>query len=155
MWGPDEDSSSSYIRELCNLVESIEYEVERGTLQNAELFMFTDNSTAEAAYYRGSSKNKKLFELVLRSRRLEMTAGLRIHVIHISGKRMIGHGADGLSRGNLTEGVMAGQNFLDFFPLERPVLDRSPILLDAPLLVSLRWKGRFPATCTGPNGSTY
>jgi hypothetical protein len=78
--------------------------------------MFTDNSTAEAAYHQGSSKNKSLFELVLGLRWLEMMAGLKIYVIHISGKRMIGHGTDGLSRGNLTEGVMAGQNFLECFP---------------------------------------
>jgi hypothetical protein len=129
VWSPDEDSSSSNFRELRNLVESIEHEVERGRLRNAELFMFTDNSTAEAAYHKGSSSNKRLFELVLRLRRLEMTAGLKIYVIHISGKRMIGHGTDGLSRGNLTEGVMAGQNFLDFFPLEQTVLDRSPDVL--------------------------
>jgi hypothetical protein len=65
IWGSDEDDALSNFRELQNLVESIEYEVKRGHLRNAELFMFTDNSTAEVAYYQGLSKNKKLFELVL------------------------------------------------------------------------------------------
>jgi hypothetical protein len=59
-----------------------------------------------------------------------MTAGLEIYVIHISGKRMIGHGTNGLSRGNLTEGVMVGMNFLEFFPLEKTALEQSPELLE-------------------------
>jgi hypothetical protein len=42
-----------------------EERLERGKLRNAELFMFTDSSTAEAAYHKGSSSNKKLFELAL------------------------------------------------------------------------------------------
>jgi hypothetical protein len=79
--------------------------------------MFTDNSTAEAAFYRGSLSNKLLFELVLRLKKLEMTAGLKIRLIHISGLRMIADGVDGLSPGSLTEGVMSGIPFLNFFPL--------------------------------------
>jgi hypothetical protein len=105
VWGSDKDNASSNFRELRNLVESIEYEVKRGKLQNAELFMFTDNSTAKTAYHRGPSKYKRLFELVLRLRRLEMTASLKIYVIYISGKRMIGHGTDGLSRGTRPDAV--------------------------------------------------
>jgi len=35
-----------------------------------------------------------------------------IHVIHVSGKRMIAQGTDGVSRGFLMEGVMAGDDML-------------------------------------------
>ena len=43
---------------------------------NAEFFLFTDNSTAENSFYRGSSKSKLLHELVLRLRKLEMDFNL-------------------------------------------------------------------------------
>jgi hypothetical protein len=59
-----------------------------------------------------------------------MKAGLKIYVLHISGKRMIGQGTDGLSWGNLTQGVMVGQNFLEFSPLEKTALEQSPMLLE-------------------------
>jgi hypothetical protein len=130
VWGSDVDDASSNFRELRNVVESIEDQVIEGRLKQAELFMFTDNSTAEAAFYRGSSSNKALFELVLRLKKLEMSAGVKIHLIHISGRRMIADGVDGLSRGCLTEGVMAGIPFLDFFPLNETAFERSPTLLE-------------------------
>jgi hypothetical protein len=130
VWGSDSDDVSSNFRELRNVVEGIEEEVEEGRLKEAELFMFTDNSTAEAAFHRGTSSNKELFELVLRLKKLEMTAGLKIHMIHISGKRMIGTGIDGLSRGSLTEGVMSGIPFLKFFPLNETAFQRAPKLME-------------------------
>jgi hypothetical protein len=92
--------------------------------------MFTDNYTAEAAFYRSSSSNKDRFKLVLHLKKLEMTAGLKINLIHIAGWHMIADDVDGLSRGCLTEGVMAGVPFLDFFPLNETAFDRSPRLLE-------------------------
>ena len=85
VWGSHEDEESSNYRELQNVVEAIYDQVEKGWLQNLELFMFTDNSTAEAAFYRGTSSNPELFELVLRLKKLEMLAGLKIYLIHVSG----------------------------------------------------------------------
>jgi hypothetical protein len=90
--------------------------------------MMTDNSTAESCFYRGTSSSYKLFERVLRLRRLEMTAGLIIHVVHCAGTRMISQGTNGLSRGNLLEGVMKGDDFLSFVPLHLLALERSPDL---------------------------
>jgi hypothetical protein len=53
VWGKDcEDSLSNY-RELRNLVETLETEVEAGNLHNSGVFMMTDNSTAESCFYRG------------------------------------------------------------------------------------------------------
>ncbi len=52
-----------------------------------------------------------------------------IHVIHISGKRMIAQGTDGCSRGSLMEGVMAGEDMLTFVDLARSAMERSSRLL--------------------------
>jgi hypothetical protein len=62
-----------------------------------EVFMFTDNYVMKCAYFRGTSSSPILFDLLLRLRKLELHAGLKIHVIHIAGTRMISQGMDGLS----------------------------------------------------------
>ncbi len=49
-----------------------------------------------------------------------------IHVIHISGKRMIACGVDGLSRGDITEGIAAGITMDNFVPLHKDCCERSP-----------------------------
>jgi hypothetical protein len=72
VWGRDADNTSSNYRELRNMVESLEEAYRDAYLHNCEVFLFTDNSTAEGAYYRGNSPSRWLFELVLRLRRLEM-----------------------------------------------------------------------------------
>ena len=46
----------------------------------------------------GTSKSRKLFELVLRLKKLEVKYHIILHVMHVSGKRMIAQGTDGLSR---------------------------------------------------------
>jgi hypothetical protein len=124
VWGSNADNMSSNFQELRNIVESIKDQVAQGGLKNVELFMFTDNLMAESAFYRATFSSKKLlFELVLRLKKLEMSAGLRIHRIHISGHHMIYDGIDGLSRGCLMEGVMTGVPFLDFFPLNKTAFE--------------------------------
>jgi hypothetical protein len=132
VWGPDAEDASSNFRELCNLTEAIEYGVQTGRLKDCELFIFTDNTTAEAAYYKGNSDSRALFELVVRLRRLDMVGGLRLHVVHIAGTRMIASGVDGLSRGNLTEGLLlqpTPTSFCSFVPLHLSAIQRSPALL--------------------------
>ena len=129
LWGRDTDSLSSNFRELCNLVESIEEAVLLGELDGCELFVFTDNTTAEGGYYRGNSDNRVLFSLILRLRLLEMQYSLALHVIHVAGTRMIQQGTDGLSRGLLTDRVFANQPMSFHIPLHLSALDRSPSLL--------------------------
>ena len=48
------EASSNY-RELKNLVEGLEELVRSGRVKDAEVFLFTDNSTAEAVFYRGTA----------------------------------------------------------------------------------------------------
>jgi len=107
LWGWDADSASSNFKELCNLVDSIEDGVHCGELANSELFIFTDNTTAEGCYYHGNSDSWHLFGQILHLRQLEMHASLCLHVIHVAGTQMIHQGTDGLSRGILTDGVFA------------------------------------------------
>jgi hypothetical protein len=128
-WGSDEDMRSSNYRELRNLVDTLDACLQQGDLLNTEAFLFTDNGVAEAAYYKGNSDNRHLFDLVLRLRQLEMNGSLRLHVVHVSGTRMIAQGTDGLSRSYYTTGVMAGASMIDFIPLHLSAIDRSPSLL--------------------------
>eukprot|EP00956_Cyclotella_meneghiniana_P014553 scaffold21828_cov62-Cyclotella_meneghiniana.AAC.2 len=129
VWGADVDSDSSNFRELANLVEDTEIEARRGTLYRCEMFLFTDNSTAESAFYKGSSSSKKLHDQVLRLHKLTMDHSLMLHVIHVSGTRMISQGTDGCSRGVLMEGVMSGKDMLSYIDLDKTAVERSPDLL--------------------------
>ncbi len=98
-WSSDYVEHSSNFRELYNLVSAMEEAHTAGLLSNCELFMFTDNSTAESAYFKGSSTSPLLFDLVLRLQCLQMAGDLFIHVIHVAGTRIQAEGTDGLSRG--------------------------------------------------------
>ena len=54
-----------------------------------------------------------------------MENDLQIHVVHVSGLRMVLQGTDGLSRADLTTGVMGGERMESFIPLHLSALDRS------------------------------
>ena len=108
LWGEDMNLSSSNLRELKNLVDTLK-EMNKENQKFAEIFVFTDNSTVERAFFKGGSKSKQLHKLIVELRLLELERHWKIHFVHVAGTRMIEQGADGLSRGNLTEGVMAGK----------------------------------------------
>jgi hypothetical protein len=127
-WCDETSEESSNFRELKNLVDGLEQQIKAGRIVGAEVFLFTDNSTAEAVYYKGNSSSRKLFDLMLRLRKLEMDASLILHVVHVSGTRMIAEGGDGGSRGDLTQGVMSGKPILDYIPLHLSALEREPTL---------------------------
>ena len=124
-WDESMSYESSNLRELTNLVDTLEEMDSKHNLTGTEVFLFTDNSTSEAAFYNGSSKSEKLFDLVLRTKKLEMHRQTKFHIIHVSGERMKVQGSDGLSRGNLNVGVMAGKRMLDFVPIHMTALERS------------------------------
>jgi hypothetical protein len=88
VWGSDDETESSNYKEFENIVSTIEEAVKAGDLEDAVLFFFTDNSTVESALYKGNSKSRKLFELIVRFRKLQMLSGTHVHVSHVSGKRM-------------------------------------------------------------------
>jgi hypothetical protein len=147
LWGRDLSHQSSNFREMRNLVDMVDLElkddfpvledlvttvsnlVESDTLPSTEIFLFTDNSVAEGAFFRGTSSNPRLFSLILHLPHLEMHHSLRLHVVHISGKRMITQGTIGLSCGDLDAGVMRGEHMLSFIPLHLGVVERFAGLL--------------------------
>jgi hypothetical protein len=107
-WSQTMREESSNYQEFCNLVETVKSLARKGALQGHELFTFTDNSTSESAFFKGTSSYEKLFDLVLRLWKIEMEGNLFIHLIHVAGTRMIWTGVDGLSCGDRNAGVMAG-----------------------------------------------
>ena len=129
-WESDVDEESSNFREFENVVCALEEEAQKGNLDDAIIFMCTDNSTVEAGLAKGNSSSRKLFELVLRVRILEMKHRVAIVVTHVSGNRMKAQGTDGVSRGHLKEGVSAGEDMMSFIPLHLTALQRSPAMKD-------------------------
>ncbi len=59
-------------RELGSLVKLVASAVTKHDLRGYDIFIFTDNSTDEAAIWKGSSKTVQLFELVLELKVLEV-----------------------------------------------------------------------------------
>ena len=143
------------------MINAIKDAAERNLLKDTELFVFTDNVTAESAFFKGTSSSRKLFELMLSLHQLQMHTGIPLHVIHITGKRMISQGTDGLSRGITSERVMAGHSMLSFVPLHLNTLEcEGPSLeqwilswfegADPPMILSQEeWftKGHVYSTC--------
>ena len=78
------DEESSNWREFTNVVVFLESKAQEGLLDGCELFMFTDNSTTEGAFWKGTSPSPKLCELVLRLRKLEQQTGMILHIVHVS-----------------------------------------------------------------------
>ena len=130
IWGSDNDDKSSNYREMNNLVETVEEEAAGGHLAQAELWIFTDNSTSESCFYKGSSTSPLLHELILRLKRTEIECGFSLYFVHVAGTRMIAQGTDGLSRGMLLEGVLTGQPMLSYIELARNAVERYPPLLE-------------------------
>lgn len=128
VWGSDDEEESSNYKELENVVSTIEEEGLTGNLNQSVMFFFTDNSTVEAALSKGNSTSRKLFDLVVRFRKLQFAHGNQVVVSHVSGKRMVAQGTDGVSRGNLMEGVGGGLDLMSFVPLHLTALERHPPL---------------------------
>jgi hypothetical protein len=119
-WDGQLSSESSNFREGYNLVLRLEELLKSGKVkEGTELWLFTDNAVSESAFNKGSSKSKLLHGLCARVRKAEMGHSLHVHVVWIAGTRMISQGTDGLSRGDLTSGVMAGDDFLSHIPLDK------------------------------------
>jgi len=148
LWTAKEEEESSNYKELKNLVDTVSEEAGAGRLCDCKFFLFTDNSTMEGCFYLGNSKSHHLHALVLSLQMMEMTYGMTIHVIHVSGKRMIAQGTDGCSRGSLMEGVMAGADMLMFVDLSRSGIDCYPPLLDW----VCSWMGRPKLEALTPKG---
>jgi hypothetical protein len=91
-----------------NLTDRLERLVALDSLKNHEIFFITNNLAFKGAYYKGHSHSRELSDIVFRVHKAERDGGFMLHVIHILGKRIKASGVDGLSKGNLTKGMMAG-----------------------------------------------
>ena len=90
--------------------------------------MFTGNSTTEAAVNKGNSPSRKLHELIVRLKSLQMKYSFYLCVTHVSGTRMITQGLDGLSRGVVNSLGLNGLALRKHVPLYQSTLERSSSL---------------------------
>jgi hypothetical protein len=127
-WSWDESEESSNWREFTNVIETLEEEGAYGSLYKTEVYFFTDNSTVEAALYKGSSTSRKLLSLVIRFFALQTKYSALVHVCHCSGLRMIESGGDGVSRSQINEGVMSGVAMSEYLPLRLAPVNCCPTL---------------------------
>jgi len=125
-WCSSESEQSSNWRELNNLLASLETWIKTQDLKGTQVFIFTDNSTAESAFWKGTSKSKLLCDLILRLKCLSLWHNIDLYIIHVSGRRMIEQGTDGLSRGDQSKGVMKGLPMRIFIPLHLTPTQRCP-----------------------------
>ena len=140
VWSQQWRGKSSNVREAENLtyrlemlagqlaigvVEWLEHLNEGAGLADHEVFVLTDNSAFEGAYYKGHSVSKELGDIVFCLYKTQRDGGFILHLLHILGKRMKATGVDGLSRGDHTEGMMAGENPMSFLPFHLGVDIRS------------------------------
>ena len=61
----EHQSKSLNKRELRNLVDVVDEELEAGMMGGLELFFLTNNYVAEAVYYWGNSRKNDIFELII------------------------------------------------------------------------------------------
>jgi hypothetical protein len=55
----------------------------------------------EAVFTKGSSSSRKMYDVVLEMRQLELAGDMDIKMIHVAGTRLISNAIDGLSRGEV------------------------------------------------------
>jgi hypothetical protein len=127
-WCTEDSEQTSNWREFRNLLDAIKVEAAAGRLAGRELWIATDNSTAASAYYKGSSTTEKLQDMVTELRLLTLTGNFVLNIFHIAGTRMIQIGVDGLSRGEMQLGALAGTPE-SAAPLHLSPLERSGALL--------------------------
>lgn len=129
VWGSPDKPESSNWKEFTNVVEALEEEALEGNLNNSEVFMFTDNATVESCVQKGSSTSRKLLDLVVRLQSMTTRLGIQVHIFHVAGTRMIAQGTDGVSRGYLGQGVMAGESMSAHIPINLSAVARMPSVL--------------------------
>ena len=125
-WDQAWREESSNFREVDNLVCRIDTLVGEGSLGGREVFIFTDNFVFESTYNNDYSKlSPKLSDTIMHLHKAERDGDITLHVIRVAGTRMKSWGVDGLSRGDLLEGMMGGQYPLSFIPLSIGANERS------------------------------
>jgi len=96
-WNLEWREKSSNCWEAENLTDRLERLVADEALRNHEVFLITDNSAFEGAFYKGHLPSRELSDIVFQVHKAQRDGGFVLHVIHISGKWMKASGVDGLS----------------------------------------------------------
>jgi hypothetical protein len=130
IWGRDTKEQSLNYCKLRNLVKTVKEEAKEGYLQGGELWLFTNNATAEGCFFHGRSSSKLLHKLVLPLRKTGIEYDFTLHVVHVASTRMIPQGTDGLSREIFLEGVVRGEDMLSFLDLSQTAIERHPGVLN-------------------------
>jgi hypothetical protein len=99
-------------------------------LDGCEVFLYTDNQTAEGSYLRGTAKCRALFELMVILYKLQMQFDFILHVVWIAGTRMIQQDTVGLSRGEENGLATCGMALGGMVPLHLSATARSGMLED-------------------------
>jgi hypothetical protein len=99
-------------------------------LKLSEVFLYTDNQTAEGSYFRGTAKSRALSEVIVTLCKLQMQFDFILHVVWIAGTRMIQQGTYGLSRGEENGIATCGMSLGGMFPLHLSAVARSAMLED-------------------------
>jgi hypothetical protein len=111
------DRLKQLARELAiGVVDRLETLNESGALADHKVFILADNSGFEGSYYKGHLTSRELSDIVFRLYKAQRAGSFILHVLHISGKRMKATGVNGLSRGDHTEGMIAGDDPMSFLP---------------------------------------
>ena len=122
-WTQQETDRGSNWREASNLACALLRRIQSGSLDGKEVWMATDNLVWALIANKGMSKSKGLSDIV-RDIKLECRKHeVFWHPFHVSGKRMIRMGFDGLSRGDFDSGIMLGHDIRDLVPLGVSALD--------------------------------
>jgi hypothetical protein len=98
-WCESIQEATSNYHELRDLVNAMVRAAQEGRLDGCEVFVYTENQTAEGAYSKGTTGRRSLFELIVMLYKLQIEFDFILHVIWIAGTRMIQQGTEGLSRG--------------------------------------------------------
>lgn len=122
-WRPSETEKGSNWREAANLARILLMLIRAGKFDGKEIWMATDNLVWALIANKEMSKRKGLSDLV-REIKLECRKHQVFwHPFHVSGKRMIKLGFDGLSRGYFDSGVMLGRDIRTLVPLGTSAID--------------------------------
>lgn len=113
------DETSSYFKEAINLVFILKRIIENKKIKRgSEVFLFTNNEVVEQMYFRELYHSPLLHQMIVEIRKLGMNGDLILLFVWISGKLMIAQGTNGLSRDDLSSGVIDIQNFLKYLLLK-------------------------------------
>jgi hypothetical protein len=126
-WCSSVSEESSNFREFRNFLLWIRRGVKEDWLRGAQLFLFTDNRVTEAVFTKGSSSSRKMYDMVLEMRQLELAGDMDIKMIHVAGTRLISNAIDGLSRGEVIMEKIGDPKNLEV-PLHLSPLERAPQL---------------------------